>query len=52
MFINSIWLPPVLQIYIDREYEGAIKNGQSRETAIIGYTRNKTKANKTKTQHY
>ena len=29
--------------------EGAIKNGQSRETGNIGYTRHRT--NKTKTQH-
>jgi hypothetical protein len=28
--------------------EGAIKNGQSRETANIGYTRHKTKTNQTK----
>jgi hypothetical protein len=28
--------------------EGAIKNGQSRETGNIGYTRYKTKTNKTK----
>ena len=32
-----------------RETEGAIKNGQSRETGNIGYTRHKT--NKTNTQH-
>ena len=31
--------------------EGAIKNGQSRETGNIGYTRYKTKTNKTK-QNY
>ena len=33
--------------------EGPIKNGQSRETGNIRYTRRKTKANKTKniTQH-
>jgi len=31
--------------------EGAIKNEQSRETDNIGYTRHKTNANKTKTQH-
>jgi hypothetical protein len=30
--------------------EGAIKTGQSRETGSIGYTRHKTKTNKTKTQ--
>jgi hypothetical protein len=29
--------------------EGAIKNGQSREIGKIGYTRHKTKTNKTKT---
>jgi len=28
--------------------EGAIKNGQSRETGNLGYTRYKTKTNKTK----
>jgi hypothetical protein len=28
--------------------EGAIKNGQSRETGIIGYKRHKTRTNKTK----
>jgi len=33
--------------------EGAIKHGQSRETDNIGYTRHRTKINKTKcvTQH-
>ena len=31
--------------------EGAIKNGQSRENGNIGYTRKKTKTNKTKTKH-
>jgi hypothetical protein len=31
--------------------EGAIKNGQSRETVNIGFTRHRTKTNKTKTQH-
>ena len=31
--------------------EVAIKNGQSRETDNIGYTRHKTKKNKTKTEH-
>jgi len=31
--------------------EVAIKNWQSRETGNIGYTRHKTKTNKTKTQH-
>jgi len=33
--------------------EGAIKNGQSRETGNIGYTRHKmkTKQNKNTTQH-
>jgi hypothetical protein len=29
------------QIHV-REYEGAIKNGQSRETGNIGYTRHRT----------
>ena len=28
--------------------EGAIKNGQSRETGNIGYTRHKTKTNQNK----
>ena len=28
-----------------------MKNGQSRETGNIGYTRDKTMTNKTKTQH-
>jgi len=31
--------------------EGAIKNGQSRETDNIGYTSNRVKTNKRKTQH-
>jgi hypothetical protein len=31
--------------------EGAIKNGQSRETGNIGYIRHKTKTNKTKKQN-
>jgi hypothetical protein len=31
--------------------EGAIKNGQSRETGNIGYTRYGTRTSKTKTQH-
>ena len=30
--------------------EGAIKNGQSKETGNIGYTRRKTKTNKTQHQ--
>ena len=29
------------------ETEGAIKNGQARDTGNIGYTRHRTKANKT-----
>jgi uncharacterized membrane protein YebE (DUF533 family) len=33
-----------------RKIEGAIKNGQCRETGNIGYTRYKTKTNKTKKQ--
>ena len=32
------------------QHEGVIKNGQSRETGNIGYTRHTTKTNKTKTQ--
>ena len=32
--------------------EQAIKNGQSRKTGNIGYTRDKTMTNKTETQHY
>ena len=31
--------------------EGALKNGQSRETGNIGYTIHRTKTNKVKTQH-
>jgi hypothetical protein len=31
--------------------DGAMKNGQSRDTGNIGYTRHRTKTNKTKTQH-
>ena len=31
--------------------EGAIKNGQPRETTNIGYTRHRMKTNKQKTQH-
>ena len=31
--------------------EGVIKNGQSRETGNIAYTRHKTNTNKIKTQH-
>jgi len=31
--------------------EGAIKNGQSRETDNIGYTRHNTNTHKAKTQH-
>jgi len=31
--------------------EGAIKNGQSRETGNIGNTRGNKETNKTKTQH-
>jgi len=31
--------------------EGVIKNGQSRETGNIGYTRHMTKIKKRKTQH-
>jgi quinolinate synthase len=31
--------------------EGAKNNGQSRETGNIGYTRYKTKTNKTKQKH-
>jgi hypothetical protein len=31
--------------------EGQIKNGQSRNTVNIGYTKHQTKTNKTKTQH-
>jgi hypothetical protein len=31
--------------------EGAIKNGQSRDTANITYSRHRTKIKKTKTQH-
>jgi len=31
--------------------EGAKNNGQSRETGNIGYTRHKTKTNKTKQKH-
>jgi len=34
-----------------RETEEVIKNGQSRDTGNIGYTRHRTKTNKTKTQH-
>ena len=34
-----------------REYRRVIINGKSRETGNIGYTRHKTKTNKTKTQH-
>jgi hypothetical protein len=30
------------------ETEGAIKNGQSRDTGNIGYTKHRTKTNKTK----
>jgi hypothetical protein len=36
---------------INENTEGAIKNGQSRETGNIGYTRHKVKTNKTKPQH-
>jgi hypothetical protein len=35
----------------DKQNRGAMKNGQSRETANIGYTRYRMKTNKTKTQH-
>ena len=31
--------------------QGAIKNGQSRETGNIGYTRHRTRARKQITQH-
>ena len=31
--------------------EGAIKNEQSKETGNVWYTKQKTKKNKTKTQH-
>jgi hypothetical protein len=31
--------------------EGAIKNGQSRDTAITGHTRQRTKINKIKAMH-
>ena len=33
---------------INEKIEAAIKNGQSRDTGNIGYTRHRTKANKTK----
>jgi hypothetical protein len=39
--------------YTLEKTEGAIKNGESRETGNSGYTRHKTKTNKTKnTTHY
>jgi len=36
--------------YMLEKPEEAIKNGQSRDTGNIGYTRHRTKANKTKTR--
>ena len=43
--MNNIYL------YTLEKNEGTIKNGQSRNTGNIGYTRHRTKTNKTKTQH-
>ena len=35
-------------MFLLRETEGSIKNGQPRDTENIGYTRHRAKANKTK----
>jgi len=36
-----------LSAKLEINYEGPIKNGQSKETGNIGYIRHKTKTNKT-----
>ena len=48
--VINIYRKNVLRLFLIkvRETKGAMKNGQSRETGNIGYTRHKTKTNKTK----
>jgi hypothetical protein len=52
MFCTSLAINIIIRIKKTLEKtEGAIKNGQSRETGEIGYTKHKTKTIKQKTQH-
>ena len=48
--VINIYRKNVLRLFLIKveETKGAMKNGQSRETGNIGYTRHKTKTNKTK----